>query len=83
MAAGDVDQRIRDIQREYAEFLDDYVRKCWYYLTIQKVYFELCFFQNRDGIYTQLVKDMVSSKQTRLIVNINDLRRVNVARANG
>ena len=25
MAAGDVDQRIRDIQREYAEFLDDYV----------------------------------------------------------
>ena len=25
MAAGDVDQRIRDIQREYADFLDDYV----------------------------------------------------------
>lgn len=61
MAAGDIDQRIRDTQREYAEFLDDY---------------------NRDGIYTQLVKDMVSNKQTRLIVNINDLRRVNAARAN-
>jgi len=60
MAAADVDQRIRDTQREYAEFLDDY---------------------NRDGIYTQLVKDMVSSKQTRLIVNINDLRRVNPQRA--
>lgn len=26
MATGDVDQRIRDTQREYAEFLDDYVR---------------------------------------------------------
>lgn len=26
MAAGDIDQRIRDTQREYAEFLDDYVR---------------------------------------------------------
>lgn len=25
MAAADVDQRIRDTQREYAEFLDDYV----------------------------------------------------------
>lgn len=25
MATGDVDQRIRDTQREYAEFLDDYV----------------------------------------------------------
>ncbi len=39
--------------------------------------------QNRDGIYTQLVKDMVTSKQTRLVVNINDLRRVNAARAHG
>lgn len=60
MAAPDIDQRIRDTQREYAEFLDDY---------------------NRDGIYTQLVKDMVSNKQTRLVVNINDLRRVNPKRA--
>ena len=41
----------------------------------------LFIFQNRDGIYTQLVKDMISSKQTRLIVNINDLRRVNPQRA--
>jgi hypothetical protein len=29
MAAGDVDQRIRDIQREYADFLDDYVKTCF------------------------------------------------------
>jgi hypothetical protein len=35
MSAGDVDQRIRDIQREYAEFLDDYVGTCWFELTIQ------------------------------------------------
>ena len=26
MAAADVDQRIRDAQREYADFLDDFVR---------------------------------------------------------
>lgn len=31
MAAADVDQRIRDTQREYAEFLDDYV-SCYFFL---------------------------------------------------
>lgn len=49
-------------------------------ITLLKNYFVL---QNRDGIYTQLVKDMISNKQTRLIVNINDLRRVNAKRASG
>ena len=91
MAAVDIDQRIRDTQREYAEFLDDYVRNLIpllsYFLLfyIFSFYIFYCFllYQDRDGIYTQLVKDMVSSKQTRLIVNINDLRRVNPKRAQG
>lgn len=58
----DVDQRVRDIQREYLDFLDDDVDQ---------------------GDYSQAVKNMITSNEYRLIVNINDLRKKNPKRAQG
>ncbi|CAK1543804.1 unnamed protein product [Leptosia nina] len=60
MEDGDFDQRLRDLQREYLEFLDD---------------------EEDQGIYMSRVKQMISEKGKRLIVNINDLRRKNPERA--
>ncbi|KAK7075067.1 MCM DNA helicase complex subunit [Halocaridina rubra] len=57
-----VDQRLRDIQREYLEFLED---------------------DEDTGVYTQLVRDMVTNEECRLTVNINDLRKKNPHRAAG
>ncbi|KAG5886368.1 hypothetical protein JTB14_034902 [Gonioctena quinquepunctata] len=56
----DIDQRLRDLQREYLDFLDD---------------------EEDQGKYSQLVKNMIADKSSRLVVNINDLRRKNPARA--
>ncbi|KAH3709484.1 DNA replication licensing factor MCM3-like [Dreissena polymorpha] len=56
----DIDQRQREIQREYLDFLDD---------------------GNDQGIYVQKVRDMIANNEVRLIININDLRRKNPARA--
>lgn len=38
-------------------------------------------FQNDQGIYQSKVRDMISENKSRLIVNINDLRRRNDVRA--
>lgn len=56
----DEDQRIRDIQREYLDFLDD---------------------EEDQGTYTAHVRKMVTDNAKRLVVNVNDLRRKNPARA--
>lgn len=56
------DARLREIQREYLEFLED---------------------EEDAGVYTQLVRDMVTSGDCRIIVNINDLRQKNAHRAAG
>lgn len=56
----DIDQRQREVQREYLDFLDD---------------------GDDQGIYLQKVRDMIANNDVRLIVNINDLRRKNPARA--
>lgn len=37
--------------------------------------------QDDQGIYMQKVRDMIANNEIRLIVNINDLRRKNPARA--
>ena len=37
--------------------------------------------QENEGIYSQLVKDLVADKNKRLLININDLRRKNPVRA--
>jgi len=37
--------------------------------------------QENEGIYSQLVKDLVTDKSKRLLININDLRRKNPVRA--
>ncbi|CAH2040167.1 unnamed protein product, partial [Iphiclides podalirius] len=60
MEEGDFDQRLRDLQREYLEFLDD---------------------EEDQGLYMERVKQMITEKSKRLVVNINDLRRKNPARA--
>ncbi|XP_045535196.1 DNA replication licensing factor Mcm3 [Papilio machaon] len=60
MEDGDFDQRLRDLQREYLEFLDD---------------------EEDQGLYMEKVKEMISAGKKRLVVNINDLRRKNPARA--
>ncbi|KAG5670940.1 hypothetical protein PVAND_001169 [Polypedilum vanderplanki] len=56
----DNEQHLRDLQREYLDFLDD---------------------EEDQGIYTSQVKTMISEERKRLLVNINDLRRKNPARA--
>lgn len=56
----DEDQRIRDVQREYLDFLDD---------------------EEDQGTYTAHVRKMVTDNAKRLVVNVNDLRRKNPARA--
>ncbi|KAL0881368.1 hypothetical protein ABMA27_001245 [Loxostege sticticalis] len=60
MEEGDFDQRLRDLQREYLEFLDD---------------------EEDQGIYMELVKQMIADNSKRLVVNVNDLRRKNPQRA--
>lgn len=52
---------------------------CWS-CEIHLVY--LFDFQEDQGTYMALVKDMIADKSKRLIVNINDLRKKNPARAN-
>lgn len=42
---------------------------------------KLCFFQEDQGIYMELVKQMIADKSKRLVVNVNDLRRKNPQRA--
>lgn len=56
----DEEQRIRDMQREYLDFLDD---------------------EEDQGTYMGLVKEMIAEKSKRLVVNINDVRKKNPARA--
>ncbi|CAD7077331.1 unnamed protein product [Hermetia illucens] len=56
----DDEQRLRDAQLEYLNFLDD---------------------EEDQGVYTNHVKDMISEGSRRILVNINDLRRKNVGRA--
>ncbi|RWS30394.1 DNA replication licensing factor MCM3-like protein [Leptotrombidium deliense] len=56
----DIDVNLRDIQREYVDFLDDEAEK---------------------GNYTRMIKDMITNKEQRLIVNINDVRRSKPLRA--
>lgn len=56
-----IDQHIRDIQRQYLDFLDD---------------------DSDQGFYHAKVRDMIERNETRLIVNINDLRAKNEERAN-
>ncbi|KAI1289733.1 DNA replication licensing factor Mcm3 [Halotydeus destructor] len=48
---------------------------------LQKKYLEFLDDDNRNGVYSTLVKDMVKKDEIRLIVNINDLRRENPERA--
>ncbi|KAK0085239.1 hypothetical protein PV325_005529 [Microctonus aethiopoides] len=56
----DTEQRIKDMEREYLDFLDD---------------------EEDQGVYSNLVKNMVEENKYRLYVNINDLRRKNPKRA--
>ncbi|XP_046397825.1 DNA replication licensing factor Mcm3 [Ischnura elegans] len=56
----EIDQRLRDYQREYLSFLDD---------------------EDDQGMYAQVVKNMIEDKGQRLIVNINHLRKKLPARA--
>ncbi|EFA12381.1 DNA replication licensing factor Mcm3 [Tribolium castaneum] len=56
----ELDQRLRDMQHEYLDFLDD---------------------EEDQGKYATLVKNMVADHSLRLVVNVNDLRRKNPARA--
>ncbi|PIK34488.1 putative zygotic DNA replication licensing factor mcm3 [Apostichopus japonicus] len=52
--ANDIDQQLRDYQREYLDFIDD---------------------DADQGLYHEKVRDMINKNKSRLIVNINDLRR--------
>ncbi|XP_057658860.1 zygotic DNA replication licensing factor mcm3 [Diorhabda carinulata] len=48
---------------------------------IQREYLDFLDDETDQGKYSQLVKDMISDKSCRLLVNINDLRRKNSTRA--
>jgi DNA replication licensing factor MCM3 len=77
------EQRLREIQREYLDFLDDEVR------LLDEWQFNLCAIfstyistlKQDQGYYSAKVRDMISENRHRLIVNINDLRRKKQKRA--
>jgi hypothetical protein len=48
---------------------------------LYKCKFNISTLQESEGIYSQLVKDLVTDKSKRLLININDLRRKNPVRA--
>lgn len=88
MEDGDFDQRLRDLQREYLEFLDDEVSfeltlmfSTGYRFQLVTVTFYLVKFQEDQGIYMEKVKQMIADKSQRLVVSVNDLRRKNPERA--
>eukprot|EP00088_Acartia_fossae_P042154 TRINITY_DN4416_c0_g1_i13.p1 TRINITY_DN4416_c0_g1~~TRINITY_DN4416_c0_g1_i13.p1 ORF type:complete len:800 (-),score=269.01 TRINITY_DN4416_c0_g1_i13:315-2714(-) len=58
----EIDQRLRDFQKDYVDFLDD---------------------ADRHGVYSQLVRTLIEQNGSRLIVNINDLRKMQPVRAQG
>ena len=58
--AVDMEQELREFQREYTDFLDD---------------------NNDDGMYHDKVVRMIQENGTRLVINVNDLRRKNLKRA--
>nr|KAG5699914.1 hypothetical protein BaRGS_018213 [Batillaria attramentaria] len=70
--AVEIDQRLRDIQREYLDFLDDE--------TESAIFAPIACGRKTRDIYQQKVRDMITDTQVRLIVNINDLRRKNPKR---
>lgn len=71
----DEDQEIREFQREYTEFLDDKVSKCYPWLYSEQIV------QDDQGLYDAKIRDLIRENQVRLIVNINDLRKKNIRRA--
>ena len=79
--------RLREIQREYLDFLDDDVIITLFYCFFLNKYLVNFWFkiekkmQQDQGFYSGKVKDMISENRHRLIVNINDLRRKKSQRA--
>ncbi len=68
------EQRLRTIQREYLDFLDDGVSKDFYEIIIYLI------MQEDEGVYQDKLKMLIANDESRLIVNINDLRRKNPRR---
>lgn len=79
----DEDQHIRDLQREYMDFLDDEVQLSKIQLSSETKNFLFFIFQEDQGIYAEQVKKMINEKSRRLLVNINDLRKKNPDRSAG
>lgn len=74
MADVDIEQELRELQREYVDFLDDDVSK--FGTITRKVYSSTPLLAQQDeGIYTAKVREMIREGRSRLIVSINDLRR--------
>ncbi|XP_039272002.2 DNA replication licensing factor MCM3-like [Styela clava] len=57
----DIDEELREAERQYLDFLDDEVTD--------------------QGVYSALVREMIEKGRSRIVVNINDLRRRNNVRA--
>ena len=84
------EQRMRELQRSYVEFLDDSDR--WVNISLMSFFLVLSFSfslplltlltpPSRDGTYDKLVREMVENKGSRLVVSINDLRTAAAERA--
>lgn len=74
MADVDIEQELRELQREYVDFLDDDVSK--FATMTRNVYSSTPLLAQQDeGIYTAKVREMIREGRSRLIVSINDLRR--------
>ncbi len=71
------EQRLRTIQREYLDFLDDGVSE--ELILFDKQNFVLVK-QEDEGVYQDKLKMLIANDESRLIVNINDLRRKNPRR---
>ena len=80
--------RLREIQREYLDFLDDEVKLLFPFFffffssnDLFNSYLIIGWLQQDQGFYSGKVKDMIAENRHRLIVNINDLRRKKPTRA--
>lgn len=71
-------------RKTHEAFLDSlllpvFLSTAFTYICALYVYYRVL--QQDQGIYQSKVRDMISENKSRLIVNINDLRRRNEARA--
>ena len=77
----DVEQRLRDLQRTYVDFLDDADDQVMIVINMTMMIIINDDYDDNQGVYDRVVRDMIENKENRIMVNVNDLRRAHADRA--